>query len=304
MKDKVIIRLSNNLGNQMFMYASAFAFAKKLNRELFIDNETAFKNSVKIHNYNLDIFNFNSKIAPKYLKFLGISGYIRRKYLKYIDKFSKIKRFYIEEKHDNKSTVYEKKIFDGYFKEKLFVEGHFESENYFANYSNEIKNEFSFKEENIYKKNPYYSDIKNSNSVCLCVRQNRFSEKKREISQKDINESLIFTKDQINYIIKAIDLIKSKVTNPKFFLWSNDYEGLDSYFSKNEYSRISSNNIGLDLFLMSNAKHFIVVPSAYNWWGAWLSNNNNKIIIRPSDNNFRNFSINNSDFWPSKWLKI
>ena len=43
MKNKLIIRLSNNLGNQMFMYATAYAFAKKLNRDLFIDNETLTK---------------------------------------------------------------------------------------------------------------------------------------------------------------------------------------------------------------------------------------------------------------------
>ena len=26
-----------------------------------------------------------------------------------------------------------------------------------------------------------------------------------------------------------------------------------------------------DLYLMSQAKHFVVIPSSYNWWGAWLN---------------------------------
>ena len=42
MKKKIILRLSNEIGNQMFMYASAYSLAKKMNRELFLDNETAF----------------------------------------------------------------------------------------------------------------------------------------------------------------------------------------------------------------------------------------------------------------------
>tara|TARA_Y100001960_G_C14709069_1_gene845932 strand:- start:1534 stop:1686 length:153 start_codon:yes stop_codon:yes gene_type:complete len=42
MSKKLILRLSNEMGNQMFMYASAYSIAKKLNRKLYIDDETAF----------------------------------------------------------------------------------------------------------------------------------------------------------------------------------------------------------------------------------------------------------------------
>ena len=71
MKNKIIIRLSNNLGNQMFMYATAYTFAKKLNRDLFIDNETAYKERNNIHKYDLDIFDISLavKIFSKYFKF-------------------------------------------------------------------------------------------------------------------------------------------------------------------------------------------------------------------------------------------
>ena len=41
-KKKSIIRISNELGNQMFMYASAFSISRELNRELHVDDETAF----------------------------------------------------------------------------------------------------------------------------------------------------------------------------------------------------------------------------------------------------------------------
>ena len=36
MNKKIILRLSNEIGNQMFMYASAYSIAKKLSRILFI----------------------------------------------------------------------------------------------------------------------------------------------------------------------------------------------------------------------------------------------------------------------------
>ena len=83
MKNKLIIRLSNNLGNQMFMYASAYAFAKKLGRELLIDDETAYQDKRNIYRYDLDIFDIKSKKASMDLKFLGKSGYLKEKTLKF-----------------------------------------------------------------------------------------------------------------------------------------------------------------------------------------------------------------------------
>ena len=87
MKNKLIIRLSNEVGNQMFMYASAYVFAKKLNREFFYDDETAYQGS-SLYNYNLDIFKISSTKAPSNLKFLNKSGYVKRKFLKYLDNFN------------------------------------------------------------------------------------------------------------------------------------------------------------------------------------------------------------------------
>ena len=60
----------------------------------------------------------------------------------------------------------------------------------------------------------------------------------------------------------------------------------------------------LSLFLLTNAKHFITIPSTFNWWGAWLSDKKNKIILRPSDSFFSEFTLNNKDFWPSDWVVI
>ena len=83
MTKKLILRLSNNLGNQMFMYASAFALSKMLNRELFIDNETAYSDKRNIHKFDLDKFNISAQKAPSNFMFLGSIGYIKRKSLKY-----------------------------------------------------------------------------------------------------------------------------------------------------------------------------------------------------------------------------
>ena len=56
----------------------------------------------------------------------------------------------------------------------------------------------------------------------------------------------------------------------------------------------------MDFYLFSLCKNFIVGPSTFHWWGAWLNENQNKLCIRPKDIN----PSNNKDFWPKDWISI
>ena len=168
----------------------------------------------------------------------------------------------------------------------------------------DIKNEFKFKNLTYFENNDVFKDIKSTESVSICIRQNRFSERKRDITPDDEKNSTIFTEDQIKYINKSIETIKSKINNPKFFLWSNDFKNLDSFFPKNNFTFVSTNKIDNDLYLMSQSKHHIVIPSSFNWWGAWLGYSKKSLVIRPSHKHFSNFNLNNRDFWPDDWTIV
>ena len=52
---KVIVRLGNGLGNQLFTYAAAYCFAKKNNADLYVDDESGFYKRYKyeLHNFNI-----------------------------------------------------------------------------------------------------------------------------------------------------------------------------------------------------------------------------------------------------------
>ena len=313
MSKKTIIRLSNELGNQLFMYASAYGISKKLNRMLLIDDESAFKSKKNISKYGLHNFNISSNIASDKYKFLGISGYLRRKFLKKIDKISYNKSFFIEIKNKNKFTKYNYEIFEKKFSELLFLEGYFETQKYFIDQKNNIKKEFEFKDKNKYISIPYYNQIKKENSVSICLRQNRFSEGKGNINNYEKNlKSKNFSLEQIKYINKSIEYFKSKLNSPVFFLWSNDFNNLDdSLFNEkiikvihNDTVTLNTDKRALDLFLLSQSNNHIVIPSSFNWWGAWLSDGLNKIIVRPSDTFFSEFKLNNKDFWPTDWIEI
>ena len=40
---KVIVKISEGLGNQLFMFANAYAFSKRFGHELIVDNISAYK---------------------------------------------------------------------------------------------------------------------------------------------------------------------------------------------------------------------------------------------------------------------
>jgi len=308
MKNKLIVRLSNEVGNQMFMYASAYSISKELKKNLYIDNETAFLSKKNISKFALNSFEITSEMAPDNLKFKNLSGYIKRKFLIKTEAFRKRKMFYIEKKNKDKITKFSNKYKNINFNNNLFLEGHFESEKYFKNYKDEIINEFKFKNTDALKKNFYFDEIKKENTVSFCVRQNRFIEGRGQNTLQNKEKSWKFALEQINYINKAANYIKSKISNPSFFLWSNDFENLtnDKFNFPYKEVRLNDKESVIDkriqsLYLLTNCNHFIVTTSSFNWWGAWLSKGKNKIILRPSDKFFSDFYINNRDFWPSNW---
>ena len=63
MKKKIIVKISEGLGNQLFMYANAYAISKKFNIDFYIDPYSGYYKK-NVWNYMLDNFNITSNIAP------------------------------------------------------------------------------------------------------------------------------------------------------------------------------------------------------------------------------------------------
>ena len=301
--NKIIVRIAEGLGNQLFMYANAYALSKKINYNLFIDNESGYFKNKDISNYQLDNFNITTKLCDNDLMFNSDLKNFKRKLLIKCDIFRNKKKFLIESKDKFKKTKY----FDAtkkMFSETLHVEGHFESEKYFSNFKNYLKKQFLFKNENVFDNNKYLDLInKNQTIVSICVRQNRFSERiQNKYDQNQKLKSDNFTKETIDYIKRAVNFVDNKLVNAKYLVWSNDFNNLRNYLPENKFIFIDNkmNKSLTDFYLLLQCKNFIVGPTTFHWWPAWLNNEEYSLILRPKDINISN----NADFWPNDWIPI
>ena len=254
----------------------------------------------------LDSFNIVQNYAPNKFIYDKLHKKIKKKLFMLIDKFTS-KQVFFREKSIKKNNL---KIVKNYtnlseinFSDNIYVQGNFENYEYFNEYKKELSNFFITKNELINHKNSIVEQLSNNNSISIHIRRNRFSDQiGLTDTAKNKEKSKVFTNQIINYINRSIKFIEKKVQNPQYFIWTNDYEDFDQLSNRliiKKYHLINGNVIN-DFDLFQYAKHFIVGPSSFHWWGAWLNKNPNKICIRPSDMN----PSNNEGFWPKDWLSI
>ena len=299
MKKTLIVRIGEGLGNQLFMYANAYSLSKKFGYSLYVDDESGFSKNKRSRSYNLNFFDIPEQLCPEQLKFNNFIKNYKRKLLKFIDNFISNKKFIIEKVDKNKQTKFQEISKLGSF--QMFIEGHFESELYFKDYEKDLKKILKIKYDLINKDNKYINLIKQSNSVSIHLRKNRFSEDLNNQRTSNNEKNILFEKNLINYVNRSIKYLDDRLENPHYFIWSNEPNEFKNFFlDSKKFTFIENNNLTMDFYLFSLCKNFIVGPSTFHWWGAWLNENTKKVCLRPKNMN----PSNNTDFWSKDWISI
>ena len=115
-------------------------------------------------------------------------------------------------------------------------------------------------------------------------------------------KSQLFVKETIDYVNKSILYFDKIINDPIYLVWSNNFNGLGKYFESKKFIFVENQDdkVLTDFYLLTQCKYFIVGPSTFHWWGAWLSSYQDKICLRPKNLN----PSKNIDFWPEKWIEI
>jgi hypothetical protein len=290
----IIQKINWWLGNQMFQYA----FIKSLS----IRNKIDFRLDISWSNtylrkYELEIFN----IDKKYSRTADLPFYERLFFNSKIANFITSKIIYFFKKYNHNHHIEKQYNYDDDFMKikTWYVEWFFQTEKYFIDFEEIIRKDFEFIKPINERNSNILSIITSVNSVSIHVRRWDY------ISNNKTNQ--FHWTCSVDYYLNAIKKIRAKISNPIFFIFSDDIEWAKLNITVDSECFYIDWNNNLDGFedmrLMSFCKHNIIANSSFSWWWAWLNKNIEKIVIWPQ-NWFNDNSMNTEDIMPKNWIRI
>lgn len=117
--------------------------------------------------------------------------------------------------------------------------------------------------------------IAQTSSVAVHVRRGDYTDPKIQFIYGNIGT--------LEFYHQAMNIIKAKVENPRFFFFSDDPEYVKNNFHENNMEIISWNKGDrsfFDLYLMAHCKNMIIPNSTFSCWAAYL-NKNNPLVVCP-----------------------
>ena len=296
--EMIIVKLMGGIGNQMFQYAAARRLAHVHGATLKIDLSW-FENckADSPRPYELHIFPIKELIASEKeidrLKNTGkkrLPGWLLR-------------LFNAADQRRSKGLIIEKHFhFDPEvlrLPDNVYLDGYWQSEKYFRDIADIIRTEFTITVEPDDKSRQMSEMIGRSEAVSLHIRRGDYA------ANPVMNQ--FHGLCSLDYYLKAIEMIASRVGSPHFFVFSDDPAWVkENLVSAHPTTFIDFNGPKRayeDMRLMSLCRHHVIANSSFSWWGAWLCRNPDKIVIAPRQW-FKRKDLNTDDLIPERWIRI
>jgi len=177
-----------------------------------------------------------------------------------------------------------------------YLQGYFQSEEYFADKADLIRRDFTLREPLRARCETHRKSILGAQSVSLHIRRQDY--KTPGLDQYPL---------PISYYQEAIQYVASRVGNPHFFVFSDEPEwAAANLFTKCPMSIVSwkGSRDYEELQLMMECRHHIIANSSFSWWGAWLNPRVDKIVVAPKQWQRKESSREMLDILPSTWIKL
>jgi hypothetical protein len=245
--------IGNNgrFGNQLFQFASVIGIADKLNYDVFFPKQN--------------------------LKPMGESS--TRENKKFVAYFEINECFDVDQNFFSDNIKINQNVSERFFHfdEKLFnindntnINGYLQSEKYFKHCSDKIKDILKFKDSILESANSF---LPKTTKQLVAIHVRRGDNAVPNPYHPCIG---------LEFINPAIEMFNTD--EYQFVICSDDYDWCNNVWGDNKnFTIVNSNSPYIDLCIMSLCDHHIISNSSFSWWSSYLSKNNNKKIIAPSN---------------------
>lgn len=281
MKKKIIVRLMGGLGNQLFQYSYARYLQEVYDADIYLDIDGYKK--YKIRNFSINKFKLNDRVyifdKNTISKFELLKYKITRN-LYHIYQFI-IKKLTRKNKMGEKLFKYLAKMgyvynFDIYYYDTpriksdiIFVYGYFQSDRYFELVDYKIREELTLKENISSNVTKIIEEIPD-NSVAVSIRCGE------DYLNSDLN---VFSK---KFFYDSIEYIKKEISDFNIYVFSDDIKKCKEMFNfEQKVFYVEGLKDYESIEVMKVFNKFIISNSSFSWFGSYLSNEKNKMVIAP-----------------------
>jgi len=174
----------------------------------------------------------------------------------------------------------------------LCLVGYYQSEKYFSNFKDEIKNLITFPKDTKKKINEKMR-FSSKKKIGIHIRLGDYNHENNRGVFADI--------DVKNYISNAMNFFNDDDVD--FLIFSDDFVSLKSQFDVSIFKNLHNSDEIEDLYSLSQCDGVIISNSSFSWWGAWLGKKKYKVIT-PNRWFGPKGPKNYQDIYKKDWIKI
>lgn len=292
----ITVELMGGLGNQMFQYALGRHLALLNETDLLLDcrflqDRSPRRQGFVFRNYDLDLFSLPVAFAPDEIgQTYGRTAPLLRQVANRIGINQPIQ--YVAEKHFHVDSRILKKRGD------LYLSGYWQSAQYFEAIAPAIRADFALSFDLPAATRQLADDIEGSEAVCLNVRRG------------DFVTNPVHGTASLKYYQQAETYLNDRVDKPVYYVFSDDIDWCRANLTLQAPTvyvdhSFAGPKFGHYLQLMHQCRHFVIPNSTFAWWAAWLSPDQDKVVVAPKKWFGRPLlPTNTNDIIPDTWVRL
>jgi hypothetical protein len=281
------LKIQGRLGNQLFQYSMAYTIAKQLKTSFFFDQSLE---KFYLHQY-FEIPNYRFATLDRYL--FSIRGF-KNLFSFYAKKIS----FFFVEKIFIKRTLNEANIETLKLQNKTLYVGYFQSENYFISFKDELLKNLKIKKKYLDRyQDKFEEKFKSKKIITIHIRRGDYQNLPQwGLGAADLRLPLKYYRQTIKNYEKDPSVL--------FVFIGDDQKYVEENFDYIKNKIVSKENEIIDFLHLVYADVCIISNSTFSWWGAYLNQKKNHMVICPKY--FLGFHIKQDfpkNIYPKNWFQ-